>query len=167
VATKTKATTNRFDEDITSLYQLDPPAPKSNAYAIQVSAVLNEDEQYMLTAFHQQSVAVEGRSAMAQLVDTRIAEMATNTGYVMAGTMENVEQIEASTQVGRLSKRLQEFDNRLLDQTAKYLLATDAIAIQTMHEDIRRNIYKPPPAPPHSKRKGLFPTIGEFLFGER
>jgi hypothetical protein len=169
VSTKTKAASNLFDEDITLLYRLELPPSKSNAYAIQVLDVLNEDEQYLVDAFHQQSVAIEGRSAIAQLVDTRIGEITSNTAYVMATTMENVERIETVASLGRLSKRLQEFDNRLLDLTAKHLLETDTIAIRTMHEDMRRPVYKPPPlppVPPRPKRKGLIPGLVEFLFGE-
>jgi hypothetical protein len=169
VSTKTKGTSNLFDEDITAFYELARPEPRPNAYAIQVVEVLNDDEQYMLDKFHEQSIAIEGRSAIAQHIDTRIGEIATNTAYVMAGTMVNVERIETAASLGRLGKRLQEFDNRLLDLTAKHLLETDTIAIRTMHEDIRRSVYKPPPpppVPPRPKRKGLIPGFVEFLFGE-
>lgn len=169
MTTKTKDASNLFDEDISLLYRLDLPAPKSNAYAIQVMGIFDDEEQYLVDAFHRQSVAIEGRSAIAQLVDTRIGEIANNTAYVMGTTMENVDRIESTASLGRLGKRLQEFDNRLLDQTGKHLLETDAIAIRTMHEDMRRPVYKPPPPPsipPRPKRKGVIPGFIEFLFGE-
>lgn len=168
VGKQTAKASNRFDEDLTSVYELDIPQPKSNAYAIQVISANNDDEKYMLNAFHQQYVAIEGRSAIAQLVDTRIGEIAINSSFVMARTMEDVELIESVTRLGRLGKRLQEFDNRLLDQTARHILETDAIAVRTMHEDMRRNVYKPIPVPEtlRRKRKGLIPAAIEFLFGE-
>lgn len=36
VGKQTAKASNRFDEDLTSVYELDIPQPKSNAYAIQV-----------------------------------------------------------------------------------------------------------------------------------
>lgn len=163
---KQSKTDNMFNEDITSVYQLTPPAPRSDAYAIQIMGGLNSDEQAMIEAFHAQAVAIEGRSAIDQLIVTRVGEMATNAAFVMATTMENVEQVEGAARLGRLSRRLQEFDNRLLDQTAKHILETDSIATRTMHEDMRRTIYRPAPPPPPPKWKGVIPAISTFLFGE-
>ena len=163
---KQSKTDNLFNEDITSIYQLTQPTPRSHAYELQVMSVLNQDEQYMIEKFHEQSVAIEGRSAIDQLVVTRVGEMATNAAFVMATTMENVERVEGAARLGRLSRRLQEFDNRLLDQTAKHILETDSIATRTMHEDMRRNIYRPVPPPPSRQWKGVIPAIATFLFGE-
>jgi len=166
---KGKASGNLFDEDITSVYQLDIPQPERHVYTFEVLDIRGEDEQYMVNAFHQQYVAVEGRAAMATVVNTRVGDIATHASLTMGKTMENVERIEAAVPLGRLQKRFHDFDNKLLDQTARHLLETNAIAVRTMHEDIRRNIYKPPPpppVPPRRKRKGLIPGFVEFLFGE-
>lgn len=167
---KTKAG-NRFDEDITSLYRLELPEPKRDAYAIQVLQIENDNEQYIVDKFHEQYVAIEGRSAIAQLVDTRIGEIATNAAWVMGMTTENIERIETATPAGRLTKRQHEFDNRLFDQAAKHILETNAIAVRSMHEDMRRTVYKPPPLPPPPpppppRWKGIIPLAFEFLFGE-
>lgn len=160
---------NLFDEDITSIYQLALPSPRQPAYTMQVMEIEGEEEQYMLGALHQQYVAIEGRSAIAQLVDTRAAELGSHAAFEMGRTVESVVRVEAATQAGRLGKRFQEFNNRLVDQTASHMLQTNAIAVRSMHEDMRRDIYKPPapPAPlPRRKWKGLFREVGEFLFGE-
>lgn len=166
---KGKASSNLFDEDITSVYHLDIPQPERHAYTFEVLDIRGDDEQYMVNAFHQQYVAVEGRNAIAQLVNTRVGDIATHASLTMGQTMENVERIEAAVPLGRLEKRFHDFDNKLLDQTARHLLETNEIAVRTMHEDIRRNVYKPlppPPVPPRRKRKGLIPGMVEFLFGE-
>lgn len=159
---------NRFDEDITSLYRLELPEPKRNAYAIQVLSIESDDEQYMVDKFHEQYVAVEGRSAIAQLVDTRIGEITTNAAWVMGTTMENMQRIETVTPLGRLTKKQHSFNDQLIDQAGRYILETNAIAYRTMHEDMRRPVYKPPPPPPPPppKKKGLIPAIAEFFFGE-
>lgn len=160
---------NLFDEDITSVYQLHLPAPTYNAYAMNGIEILNDDEQYMMDTFHQQYVAVEGRTAIAKLIDTRIGEMATHTAYVIGTTTETVTHIEAATPQGRLSKMQHHFNDQVLNQAGKYLLETNAIAYRTMHEDMRRSIYKPPPPPPPppARWKGIIPLAFEFLFGER
>jgi hypothetical protein len=170
-ATKTKAKANMFDEDITSIHDLELPAAQPSAYRFEVYDVINDEERYMVDAFHQQYIAVEGRTAVAKLIDTRSAELGTHSVLVMGQTMENVERIEAASQVGRLTKRQHDFDNRVTDQVGRHLLETNAIAVRTMHEDMRRSPYRPPappsPVPPQRKKwKGIFPAIGEFLFGE-
>ena len=104
---------NIFDEDITTAYSLDLPAPRTDAYAIHVYKTISPDEQYMLTAFHKQYVAVEGRSAIGQLVDTRIGDMTIHAAHVMGVSMESVERIETAAHLGRLSRRLQGFDDKL------------------------------------------------------
>lgn len=161
---------NRFDEDITSLYSAEPPAAKLNAYAIQVISIESDDEQYMVDKFHEQYVAVEGRSAMAQLVYTRIGEITTNAAWVMGTTMENIHRMETMLPPGRLTKKQHAFHDQVLDQAGRYILETNAIAYRTMHEDMRRPVYKPPPPPPlpppPPKKKGVIPAIAEFLFGE-
>jgi hypothetical protein len=158
---------NIFDEDITTAYSLDLPAPRTDAYAIHVYKTVSPDEQHMLTAFHKQYVAVEGRSAVGQLVDTRIGDLTIHTAQVMGVSMESVERIEIAAHLGRLSRRLQGFDDSLLEQTGRLLLETNAIAIRTMHEDMRQDAYPPPPAPAPKKKKGLIPGTFTFLFGER
>ena len=164
---KSRGRGNMFDEDITSSYSLDLPAPRTDAYIVHVHKPMDDDEKYMLDAFHHQYVAVEGRSAIGQLVDTRIGDMTIYTAQVMGGSMECVEAIEYAANLGRLSKRLQDFDNKLLDLTGRQLLETQGIAVRTMHEDMRGNVYKPPPPPPQPKRKGAIPGFFQFLFGER
>jgi hypothetical protein len=160
---KTKA--NMFDEDITSLYQLELPAPTYNAYTMQGVEILNDDEQYMLNAFHQQYVDIEGRTAIAKLVDTRIGEIATHSAFVMGTTMETVARIEAATSQSRLTKMQHGFNDQVLNQAGRYILETNAIAYRSMHEASRRNVYKPPPPPP-PRWKGIIPLAFEFLFGE-
>ena len=129
---QTKSAGNLFDQDITSVYTLELPPSRTDAYEIQGVDIVDEDEQYMLDALHQQYVAVEGRGAIAQLIDTRIGELATHSSQVMGMTMENIERIEAAAPLGRLAKRFHDFDNKLLDQTARHILETNAIAARTM-----------------------------------
>jgi hypothetical protein len=162
---RTKPKANLFDEDITSLYQLELPEPTYNAYAIQGIEINNDDEQYMLNAFHQQYVAIEGRTAIAKLIDTRIGEIAAHTTYVMGTTMETVARIEAATPQGRLTKMQHGFNDQVLNQAGRYMLETNAIAYRSMHEDSRRSVYKPPPPPP-PRWKGIIPLAFELLFGE-
>jgi hypothetical protein len=157
---------NLFDEDITSLYTLDLPPPRYRAYAMDGVEITNGDEQYMLDAFHQQYVAVEGRTAIAKLIDTRIGEIATHTTYVMGTTTENVARIEAATPTSRLTKMQHNFNDQVMNQAGRYMLETNAIAYRTMHEDMRRSVYKPPPPPPKPRWKGLIPLVVEFFVGE-
>lgn len=166
---KRKASSNRFDEDITSVYELELPKPERDVYTFEVLDIRGEDEEYMVSEFHKQYVAVEGRNAIAQLVNTRVGDISTHAAFTMGQTMENVERIEAAVPLGRLEKRFQDFDNKLLDQTARHILTTNEIAVRTMHEDIRRPIYKPlppPPEPPRRKWPGLIPGMIHILFGE-
>lgn len=167
---KAKASGNRFDEDITSVYRLELPATTRHAYDFPVYDILNDEERHMATAFHQQYVAVEGRSAIVQLVNTRIEDISSHTARVMGQAMENIERVESAARLGRLDRRLQDFDNKLIDQTARHLLETNGIGVRTMQEDMRRPLYKPPPAPPSPppppKKKGLIPAAFEILFGE-
>ena len=177
MATRKKATSDAkttqayFDEDLmgtdfVSLYDLELSKDKEDAYDVQVINISNDAEQYMLDQFHQQHVAVEGRTAMTKLVTTRIGDMGTNTVLSMAAMLENIEIIEASARLGRLGRKLQDFNNRVVDHTAKLFMETDGIGARTMQEDLRRDVYKPPPTPPRRPKKGLIPTIGKFLFGE-
>jgi len=164
MSNSTKAKTNMFDQDVTSVYQLDPPTPKA-AYDVDSIRVESDDELYMLDKFHEQYVAVEGRHAIAHLVDERIGNLSQHTAFVMGTTVETISEIEQRTAGGRFQKHLMNFDNRLVDQTGRSLLETNAIAIRTMHEDIRRPVY-PPPAPPPPKKKGVVQAGFELLFGE-
>jgi hypothetical protein len=157
---------NVFDEDITTVYSLDLPAPRTDAYVIHVGKAAGQDEQFMLNTFHKQYVAVEGRSAIGQLVDTRIGDIAIHAARVMGTAMESVERVEYAARLGRLTKRLQNFDDQLLEQTGRLILETNGIAVRTMHEDMRSDIYPPPPPPPVKKKKGLIPGTFTFLFGE-
>lgn len=164
MAEKSTKRGNIFDQDVASIYDLDLPEHRSDAYEVQVVSILGEDEEHMLAAFHQQYVAVEARSALAQLVDTRIGEMGSHASVAMARMMQDVERVEQVVYLARLGKRLEEFDNRVVDLTTKQALATNAIVVNTIHEDLRRSVYKAPPAA--RKRKGLIPAAVEFLFGE-
>jgi hypothetical protein len=163
--TRTRQKANLFDEDITSLYDLELPEPTRYAYSMQEIEIINADEQYMLNAFHQQYVAVEGRTAVAKLIDTRIGEIASHTTFVMGRTVEDVTRIEAATPQSRLTKMQHNFNDQVLNQAGRYMMETNAIAYRTMHEDMRRNVYKPPPPPP-PRWKGIIPLAMEFLFGE-
>lgn len=168
MTSKTERTTktNLFDEDITSVYDFDLPQSRYDRYDMEVE-IFTSDEQYMVDALHQQYVAIEGRAAIAQLIDSKIGEVATHSAYVMGTTMENTARIEAATPMSRLTKMQQGFDNQLLAQTGKYMLETNAVAYRTMLEDARRNIYKPPPEPEKPRWKGLIPLVIEFFIGEQ
>lgn len=165
MSNQTKSKPNLFDQDITSVYQLDPPTPKA-AYDVDVIRVENDDELYVLDKFHEQYVAVEGRHAIAHLVDERIGDLAQHTAFVMGTTVETISAIEQRTAAGRFQKQLMNFDDKLVDQTGRSLLETNAIAIRTMHEDMRRPVYKPTPPPPPPKKKGVLQAGFELLFGE-
>lgn len=170
VTTKTKTQANVFEQDISNSYELEMPTRRPNAYDLDIIDIHGEEEQYMIDSFHKQSVAVEGRSAIAQFMDTRIGEIATNSSYAMTTTLETIEAYETGSRVGRYARKLQEFNNRLIDQTARHILETDTIAVRSMQEDIRRPIYQPLPPPPPPlpapKKRGMLRGIGEFLFGE-
>lgn len=166
MAAKNARRGNIFDEDTTSVYDLDLPEHRSDAYDVEVVTILNDDEEYMLDVFHQQYVAVQARSATGRLVNTRIGEMGSHASVAMARMMQDVERVEDAVHLNRLEKRLQEFDNRVVDLTTKQALATNSVIVHTIHEDLRRNVYKPPPPAPQ-RRKGLIPSAVEFLFGER
>ena len=157
---------NRGDEDITTAYSLDLPASRTDAYVVHVGKPASQDEQFMLNTFHKQYVAVEGRSAIGQLVDTRVGDIVIHASRVMGTAMESVERVEYAARLGRLTKRLQNFDDQLLEQTGRLILETNGIAVRTMHEDMRSDIYPPPPPPPAKKKKGLIPGTFTFLFGE-
>lgn len=166
---KTRAPGNRYDEDITKLFELQLPTPRTDVYEFLVHDLRSDDEHYMANAFHQQYVAVEGRSAIAQLINTRIGDISTHASHVMGHTMVNIEQIESAASLGRLGRRFQDYNNKLIDQTARHMLETNAIAVRTMQEDMRRSPYPPPPPqllPPRPKRKGLIQLSFELLFGE-
>jgi hypothetical protein len=109
--------------------------------------------------------SIEGRTAIAKLVDSRISEIATHTSLMIGMTIENTARIEAATPPSRLTKTQYNYNNQVLSQAGRYMLETNAIAYRTMHEDMRRSIYKPPPPPP-PRRKGIIPLAFEFLFGE-
>lgn len=166
---KTRTPGNIFDEDITTLYALKLPEPRRDAYQFEVHDFISDDERHMANAFHQQHVAVEGRTAIAKLVTTRVGDMATHASRVMAQTMENVEAIESAAATGRLTRRLQDYNNKILDQSARHTHETIGVAVWSMHEDMRRSPYPPPPPrpePPKPKFKGVIPAFFEFLFGE-
>lgn len=167
MATTPKPKTNMFDQDVTSVYDLELPASQ-DAYASHEIRVETEDEQYMLSKFHEQYVAVEGRAAIGHLVDERIGDLSRHAAFVMGATVETVSEIELRTSAGRFQKHLMNFDDKLVDQTGRVLLETNAIATRTMHEDMRRPIYPPPPLPPPPPplKKGLIVNAIEFLFGE-
>src|SRR5687768_11572138 len=109
---KSKQKTNMLDEDITSLFEIELSPSKPNHYEIQVE-IINDDEQYMLDAFHGQSVAVTGRSAIGQLVTSELTDMAHHAAYAMAQTVEKINRYETAVQAGRLGKQLQNFNERL------------------------------------------------------
>ena len=163
-ASERKSKANRRDEDINSAYHLDLPVPVIDVYDIHVYEPQSKDEQYMLDRFHEQYVAVEGRSAVDRAVGTRVGDMAIHSAHVMGVIMESVEFIEYAASLDRLGKRLEDFDNKLLEQTGRQILETNAVAGRTMLEDMRRNVYAPPPP---DKRKGALPGLVDFIFGER
>ena len=167
MATQKKA--NRIDEDNTSLYEMDVPNHKPDAYDIQVMDIIDEEEEHMLKVFHQQYVAIEGRPAITKVVHARIGELTSNTSLTMAAVAENMYCIESNAQVGRFAEKLERFNNKLFDNTGKRLMVTNAIAVRTMQDDMRTDVYKPrpvPPPPPRRRRKGLIPAIAEFFVGE-
>ena len=163
MATTTRPKANMFDQDVSSVFDLELPAPKA-AYQLNEVRVETDDEQYVLKQFHEQYVAVEGRTAIGHLVDERIGDLSRHTALVMGTTVETISEIELRTGAGRFQKQLMNFDDKLVDQTGRMLLETNAIAIRTMHEDIRRPIYKPLSLPP--KKKGVLQVGFELLFGE-
>lgn len=171
-ARKTTTDQEFFEEDVmgpdyAKLYDLELTINKSDAYDVQVVTVESDAEQHILDQFHQQYVAVEGRNALNQLVNTRSGDMGTNTAFVMAALAENIEQIEANVRLRRLGKSLVNFNNKMFDHTGRQCMQTNAIAARTMQEDMRRDVYKPPPAPPRRRRKGAIPVVVEWLFGEK
>ena len=159
-----KGKTPRADAETISAYHLDLPVPTIDAYEIHVDGPDSKDEEYMLDRFHEQYVAVGGRSAVGQLIEGRVSDMAIHSAHVMGVTMESVEFIEEAANLDRLAKRQEDFDNKLLEQTGRQILETNAVAGRTMLEDMRHNVYAPPP---REKRKGALPGLVEFFFGER
>ncbi len=150
--------------DTRSVYDIYLPVPQDDVYDILGAKPRTRDEQYMLDRFHEQSDAVQGHHVLGRQIDTRVGDLARHTVYQMGTTMETVEDIEYAANLERLQPRLQDFDNKVLDQTGRLMLETNAIAVRTMHETMRRDVYAPPPK---EKRKGALRGLGEFFFGER
>jgi hypothetical protein len=160
---KTKPKQAMFDEEVTAVYQLEV-VPRRKMFEIDIP-VDTPEEQHMRDRLHTQAVAVTGRSAIAQFATDQIGDMTSHATAVMTRLMEQVNHYEAAAQVGRFEKPLQNFNNRLLDDTSRYIYEVNWRAVQYMDKDTRTDIYpEKKPAPP--KRKGVLRGFKEFWLGE-
>jgi hypothetical protein len=151
-----------FEEEITSLYQIEVAPRRRNMFEIDID-VTNDNELYMLDSFHTQAVATTGRSEIAQLVTSELTDMAVHASYAMAQTVEKINRYETAAQAGRLGKRLQNFNDILVDDTGRNVSEANRITALSMYGDMRTSIYKPASPP---KRKGVFRSVKEFFTGE-
>jgi hypothetical protein len=163
--TKKKSAENMFDEDVADFFQIEEPPARRNMFEIDVYPQ-NEDEQFMLDVFHTQSVATAGRSAISQYGTTEIGAMNNHATWVMKEAVEQTNYLESTASVGRFRPHLQNFNNQLLNNTARSILELNTLGVRSMYEDTRRSIYPPTSPPARPKRKGVVRGFKEFLFGE-
>lgn len=164
--TRSKSTKqgSQFDGGLSAVYALELASPQGNRFDMVVEAQ-GPDEEYMLAAFHTQSVAVEGRSAVAQFLTSHVTEMADHAAYKMTEMVEHVNRYQDVAQLGRYQERHYVYTAQLIDSTWRQVYQANEIAARSMFEDVRRPIYRPY-QPEQSKRKGMFRGVREFLFGE-
>lgn len=161
---KTKPKATMFEEEVTTVYEIEAVPRRRNLFEMDIE-IVTEDEQHILDTFHTQAVAVTGRSAIGQFATDHIGAMAAHAAYMMTTTTEQIHRCETAANVGRFEKRLQNFNDRLLDDTGRHALEVSRIAVQQMYADTRTTIYSEK-SPTRPKRKGLMRGFQEFLFGE-
>ncbi len=164
--TRSKSTNsgNRFDGGLSALYALELASPQGNRFDMVVE-VQGPDEEFILAAFHTQSVAIEGHSAVAQFLTSHLTEMGDHAAYKMTEMVEHVNRYQEAAQLGRYQERHSVYNAQLIDSTWRQIYQTNEIAARSMFEAMRRPIYRPY-QPEQSKRKGVFRGVREFLFGE-
>lgn len=163
MATRNKSKpVNQFENEMTSVYEIEPRSSRRNMFEIDIE-ITTGDEQHMLEALHTQAVAASGRFAVAEFSRNHIGGMASHSSYVMAEAMEQIYRVETAANVGRFEKPLQNFDNRLLDDSGRYICEVNGIAARQMYKDEMENIY---PQKNEPKRKGVLRGFKDFWLGE-
>lgn len=161
---KTKPKETMFEEEVTMAYEIEAAPRRRNPFEMDIE-IVTEDEQHMVETFHTQAVVVTGRSAIGQFATDHIGAMAAHAAYRMTTTTEQIHRCETAANVGRFEKRLQHFNDRLLDDTGRHALEVNRIAVQQMYADTRTTVYAEK-RPTRPKRKGMVRGFQEFLFGE-
>lgn len=125
-----------------------------NAYELPIQ-VMGEKEEYMISAFHEQAVAIEGHAAVARLVDVRLGELGVWAEEAFASAVEGIADIETHTQAGKYGKLLENFNVHLITRTGQAILETNTITARQMHTDMVRSVDMPAPAPVKEEKKGI------------
>lgn len=161
-----KKAKNMFDEDITSVYELQLPAQRSHKTDFQVIEleVRTERQVQIVEKFEEHALVVEGKTALTLLVNDRIGDIGKHAATVFGEVVETAATVEAVTQAGSYRRGLRDFHAQLLTATGRHSLETFEIGVRTMQAAVAASVE--PPRPPRPKNKGVFGAIGEFLFGE-